>query len=305
MTHEHKGKIRAEVLRLIDEGQSQAGIANRCGLNARFINSIVNHPDDTALKDHHWSMVATALSIELEGWQMVETANSRRIRQVLTDAKHCSLFTAIAHCAGSGKSLTCRAYATENSRNNVYLCRVIHPGTSRLAFMKLLARMMGINPGRKVANELADEIIETFVQRLAYKPLLIVDEADKLSDKAWCFFISLYNATEGRMGCVITGADGLRQHIKRGVLAQKIGFDEIDSRFCRSYIALPGLSEAEIKAIATANGVETGHQAELIKAVPPALTYEEGRNRKVWQDARPVVRRIMIHRLEQEEQQVA
>ena len=95
------------------------------------------------------------------------------------------------------------------------------------------------------------------------KPVLIIDEADKLKPAAFRKLIPLYNRTEHRLGCVLAGTESLHKEIARGVRNNTKGYDEIDSRLGRSYIELPGATEQDVLDICEANGLEHDRAAAI------------------------------------------
>ena len=95
-------------------------------------------------------------------------------------------------------------------------------------------------------------------------PLLILDEADKLSDKVLYFFISLYNALEGECGLLMVATSHLELRIRKGVKANRKGYNEIWSRVGRKCVTLKGVSAADITAVCEANGVTDPMDIEIV-----------------------------------------
>lgn len=87
------------------------------------------------------------------------------------------------------------------------------------------------------------------------KPVLLIDEGDKLSPSALRKLISLFNKTEDRLGLIISGTENLEKEIKRGVKYSKKGYDEIDSRLGRVFIHLKGATYDEVLGICKVNGI--------------------------------------------------
>jgi type II secretory pathway predicted ATPase ExeA len=293
MTQEYRNKVAAEIERQVLGGKSAANIARMAGLNDAYISLMRNGKGGGTLKAEHWNKVAAALNVRFDGWNIVETQNFKIVNTVLEDARANSLFMAVSHNAGSGKSLACREFSAANASRSVHLYRVEHGETNKIDFLKSLAKSLGIDTrgqGYMSANRLADAVISFFEKRLDQAPLLIVDEADKLTDKALRFFISLYNAVEGRMGCVILGTENLEKKIRSGVAHNRNGFDEIDSRFGRRYISLTGITQKECREICAANGIQDGQMADRLfqECEPVTNDYRQ----KVLRDLRPLERKV-------------
>lgn len=298
MNTTYKQAVLSAIETEIERLGSAAKVATKIGLNGAYI-SMMRNPlqwSNGTVKDTHWSQAATVLGVRHTGWQTVDITNTRIVQQVLQDARDSSMFMAVSHFAGSGKTAACREYAEVCGAQGVYYYHVPHGETNKVDFLKSLAQTLGIDTrgqGYMSANRLADMIIEFFAKRLDQRPLLIVDEADKLTDKAKRFFISLYNAVEGCMGCVILGTENLEKQVKAGVVHSRNGFDEIDSRFGRRFIHLVGINKAEAGAICAANGItDKTLQGQLFEECEPVQTIIEGRNVKVIKDLRPLRRKI-------------
>lgn len=299
MNTQQKQVILAAVEAEIERLGSAAKVATKVGLNDAYISMMRNGKWNGTLKDEHWHQVAQILGVSLSGWQMVDITNTRIIYQVLSDAKNGSMFMAVSNFAGSGKTAACRSYSEANSTMGAYYFQVEHGDMNRGDFLRRLANALGIDtrgagPQYQSSSRLADAIIEFFVKRFDQRPLLIIDEADKLTDKAKRFFISLYNAVEGRMGCVILGTDNLEKQIKRGVQFATNGMDEIDSRFGRRFIHLRGVTSKECNEICKANGIT---DPEVQKAIfnecePVSAMNGAGRTERVIKDIRPLRRKI-------------
>lgn len=306
MTTAYKNKIKAAVESHIRAGGSAAEIARMSGLNSAYISLIRNDKEGDTIKPEHYNAIADALNVRLDGWQIVDTRNLRIVTQVLADAKANSLFFAVSHNAGAGKTMACREYVLLNGTpRGVYFFHIPHQKTNKMDFMRGLAKSLGIDTngrGYMSANRMADEVIAFFVKRLDQAPLLIIDQANDLNANALSFFISLYNAVQGRMGCVMLGTENLEQTIKRGVAGNRVGFDELDSRFGRKYIRLTGANKKECREIALANGIMSAKLAdELFRECDPVMS--DG-NEQVLRDLRPLERKITREILKQQAQEI-
>ena len=241
--------IKDEVSRL----GSQNKVATKSGVSPATISQMLNHNWEL-IKDELWQKVAQALDINTaEQWQVVETTNYRMVFSVLSDAKNASLFIPISHKAGSGKTTALTTIANLYSGNNVFYIQARE--WARREFLFELCKVLGIkqDSGYTTVDTLGQKVILFFAQRTGKKPLLIVDEADKLKPSALRWFITLYNEMEDKMGVVISGTDNLEKTIKAGVKYNKLGFDELDDRFGRKFIHLIGATFKDFKNICESN----------------------------------------------------
>ncbi len=137
------------------------------------------------------------------------------------------------------------------------------------------------------------KVIDFFQQRAKYKPLLIIDEADKLRPAALRSLIPIYNELEEQLGMVIMGTDNLEKEVKRGVRFDKKGFDEIDSRFGRNFIHLVGATQKDVADICAANGItDTVLQTSIFKECEPRQIMVQNQPRTVVEDLRRVKRAV-------------
>lgn len=295
MNIQFKNKIRQAIEAEITTLGSAARVADKCGLNASFISQMRSGNEST-LQELHWLNAARALSVNLSGWVTVETMNGRIVRTMMDTARNHGQFIAISNCAGSGKSANSRDYRDEHKGQDVFYYCVEHANMPKNDFLQRLCKNFGIDTSGSEymsGNRLADKVIAFLTARLNNRPLLIIDEADKLNDRALCFFISLFNAVEGGLGCVILGTENLERRIKNGVKWQKNGMDEIDSRFGRRFVTLTGFTLAEVRAICSANGLtDAAAQKRIFEECEPQSVVMAGQSMKVLRDLRPLRRKI-------------
>lgn len=271
---------------------SQNKVATKCGVSSATISQMVNENWEL-IKPEMWLKVAQALDVtSFDTWQVVETTNYRMIFSVLNDAKNASLFIPISHKAGSGKTTALTTYANLYASDNVFFIQARE--WARREFLLELCKILGIkqDKGYSSVDSLGQKVITFFAQRINQKPLLIVDEADKLKPSALRWFISLYNELEDKMGCVISGTDNLEATIKKGVKYNKLGFDEIDDRFGRNFIHLVGATKKDFQAICEANGLTHKTLTDYLweKELEPVNITVQGQNVKVVESFRRIKR---------------
>ena len=121
---------------------------------------------------------------------------------------------------------------------------------------------MGAHVAGCTINEMMEDVVDTLSK--TDSPLLILDEADKLSDQVLYFFITLYNQLEGRCGIVLCATSYLEKRVKRGLRLGKRGYQEIYSRIGRRFVALEGISEEDVAVVCRANGIESDRKIREI-----------------------------------------
>jgi DNA transposition AAA+ family ATPase len=249
MTKETKTKIK-ELLQKFCEGfESQAKAAKALkDVSAGTISQLLNDKWDL-IADRMWISIGKQVGFETGDWKIVETYNYKLIRGILMDAKVRSRVHAITGGAGWGKDAAAKDFKTEI--DDVYLINC-NEYFNKKYFIAELLKKMGKNTDGTVA-----EMVERAVSSLnkTFRPLIILNEVDKLKDETLHFFITLYNLCEDKCGIVIMATDQLEKRISRGLFLNRKGYQEIFSRVGRRFIELKKPSKTDVAAICTINGV--------------------------------------------------
>lgn len=287
---------KADIISLIHEEKKRLGsyakVAVRCGVNPGTISMIVNNQLDS-VSDDMFVKIGEALGYDPMNWKVVETLNSTIIWSLVKDSKNNSLFAAISAKAGSGKTISLKSYEQSNRENGVFyiLCRE----WARREFLTNLAQNLGISMTQSAYSndDLLIEIVRFFNLRREAKPILIIDEADKLKAPAKRTIIFLYNECKGSLGCVIAGTDHLKIEMERDARYGKKGADELLSRFGRRFVNLPGATSRDLTSICEANGLKDEKKiSEAWKECLPVKTFFRNRSLDVIEDLRRIERVI-------------
>lgn len=249
---------KTEVVGLLNSEKDRLGsfakVAKKVGVSDATISLMVNGNFDQVTEDM-WQRVANAIGYRPEGWQVVQTINTGIVTSAAARAKQDSLFMAISHRAGSGKTASLRAFETAGKSQHVFYlsCRE----WAKREFLINLAQNLGIDGSGKAmsVDALLMAVVAFFKNRRAYRPLLILDEADKLKAAAFRTLITLYNECEDQLGVLIAGTDHLEKQMNADARHNRKGADELISRFGRNYIHLVGATAKDVEAICTANGL--------------------------------------------------
>lgn len=254
--------LKQYVETLVKRGTSPAEIARKCGVSdttvSQFRSGKYGAKEDTVA-----TKIATALNYYDNTWNVVETVSSyQQIKTSFHAAKRNSKWFCISSRSGSGKTQSLiDLYNTNADKSVIYLkCR---KWTGR-KFLTKLATCLGVEVTRYMDNDdLLDAIIQNVNLMADLHPLLILDDAGKLTHFALCALIPLYDDTLHRMGALVAGTETLGSTIKRYV-GRIEGYDELDGRFKRNYINLLGASKKDVHAICTVNGVTDRDKQEYI-----------------------------------------
>ncbi len=230
-------------------GSQSKAAATLTGVSRSTISRLLSGDGDM-FDDKMLRTIAAQIGFSSDEWEPVDTTNYRRLTKILTEAQNGSLVMAVTGDAGSGKTFACRQYAAANP-NVCHIC--CNEYWNRKLFLQELMRALAISPAGMTVGEMMQEIVHAL--KATDHPLIIFDEADKLSDHVLYFFITFYNNLEDHCGMILLATQHLEKRLKAGERACKRGYSEIWSRLGRKCIHLRRTSAADIVAICMANGI--------------------------------------------------
>lgn len=252
MTSQQKNEIREALQRYVDEHPSQR----------RAAETLMNVSEATviAILSGKWETVSEAMLINVAKQlgigrrqsTLVETLDFQTLILYFTLAKEEGATFAITGPGGYGKSYAGKWFAQVNRKRNVYYLECAEYWNKKLFLSKLLKAMGKGETGMGIG-----EMMETIVSELRrqHQPLIILDEVDKLPDPILKFFITLYNELNGMCGFVWTSTAAIQKRIKKGVSANKSGYQELLSRIGTRFLELKGTSPEEVRELCLVNGI--------------------------------------------------
>jgi DNA transposition AAA+ family ATPase len=241
------------------ESQNRAA-ASLKGVSAATVSQVLNGNWEL-IKDEMWRNIASQTGYREERWKAAETGNYMLIGRLLDDARDNSLVLAVTDSAGSGKSFALNDYRENHPRVYLLCCNEYW---NRKTFLSELFLAMGERPSGYTVGELMTEAVGRLKKQ--DRPVLILDEADKLPDHVLYFFITLYNQLEDQCGIVLCATDYLEKRLKQGMKLNRKGYNEIWSRLGRKCIRLKGVSAADITRICELNGIERREDIDAVIA---------------------------------------
>ena len=263
MEESEKKVIVANLKSYIERYPSQNKAAGSLeGISAGTLSSMING-NWSRISDAMWTKVAEQVkptgSSSATGWTIVETGAYQEISYAMQDAQEYMNVTWIVGEAGCGKTTTGRLYAEDHKEAFYILCS---EDMLKGEFVRTIARKLGIRSEGYTVRELWQEIIESIIQMES--PLIIFDEADKLPESVFQYFISMYNNLEDRCGVVFLSTDYIKRRISNGLRYGRKGYKEIFSRIGRKYFDLEPTSAQDVYAICTANGITSREDIDKI-----------------------------------------
>lgn len=250
MQDEQKRQIAEQLREYCERKGSQNAAANTLnGVSAATISKVLAGKWET-IADEMWRAISAQTAARSEGWQVVGTRAYDVMSFTLANAQTDALVLAVTGEAGSGKTEAIKNYTAAHANAYHLVCSEYW---NRRTFMGKLLKCMGVGVSGTTVSEMMDDIVDALKRRES--PLIVLDEADKLTDQVLYFFISLYNQLEGHCGIIMTATGYLRKRIERGVRLNRKGYAEIYSRIGRKFVALPVLNGEDVAAVCVANGL--------------------------------------------------
>ena len=249
-TEEQKQKTRDRLAQYVQRYPSlNMAAASLKDVSAATVSNILGGKWNL-ISEKMWQRLEAQL-VRHEGWQIFATTAYKDMTLYLGVAQEESRVMWIAAPAGIGKSTAAGSYAAR-SRNVFRLTCSSDMG--KTDFVHELASIVGVRTGGMTIRAAFSEVLRHLVT--LERPLLVFDEADKLADSVMYYFISIYNALEDRCGIVFLSTDAVRVRIRKGVLRGRKGYDELESRICRSYVDLSPVTAEEVRQICLVNGLQ-------------------------------------------------
>lgn len=265
MTTEQKAFISNELYRLAGDGKkkkdaqykfSQVELSVKLGVSNATVSNIISGKW-VNISEAMWRKVQGVLKLDTD-WQIAETNNYKLLMELLKSMQEQSLTAAVSYDAGVGKSQTYIEYERYND-NVIYVeCKNYWQTKS---YIKALLNACGLK-----AEGTKEEMIETFIEYVMGldKPLIIIDQMDKLKEGAFDLFMDLYNDLFRCCGFLISGVPALEKRIKRGAKIDKIGYREVLSRINNSFIKLTPIDLNDVKEVCIKNELNDEDEIERI-----------------------------------------
>ncbi|MBD5194621.1 MAG: ATP-binding protein [Bacteroidales bacterium] len=252
MTADEKKQISEQLRAYCEQkGSQNKAAASLNGVSSATVSKVLAGNWDT-IADDMWRSIAGQIGAgkTAEGWQLVPTRAYKAMTFTLESSQRDALVVGVIGEAGSGKTEAIKAY-TAGGRNVYHL--VCSEYWNRRTFMAKVLQTMGATYSGNTVADMMDTIVDTLKRKES--PLIVLDEADKLSDQVLYFFISLYNQLEGHCGIIMTATRYLKARIEKGLRLNRKGYAEIYSRIGRKFVELPLLNSEDVAAVCVANGI--------------------------------------------------
>lgn len=262
LNESEKNAIRMQLVAYCDKYPSQRkAAASLTGTSSTTISAIIKEQYDV-VSDEMFRKIADQLSgIKVSGWQLVETKAYQEIDYAMSDAQAECNVTWVVGDAGCGKTTAANVYVGKHKEVFYVLC---DEDMKKSDFIRETARTIGLRTDGYSVRNVLNSIVNALIQM--DQPLLIFDEADKLTDNVFHYFINLYNRLEDKCGIIFLSTSYIERRMKNGLRYNKKGYNEIHSRIGRKFFELEETSANDIYSICIANGLsDSGQIKEVTK----------------------------------------
>ncbi|AND63644.1 hypothetical protein AX766_04215 [Flavobacterium covae] len=225
---------------------SQNKLAETIGVSNGTISNILNG----VLERINESMLLKIKSFfKSSEWNIIETHNFLFVKEACAEAKESHRLIGIIGYTGAGKTTALRDFFKK--KPNTYLVTCGRAMRTKQLLSEIL-KALGVN---YLASDY--EMVQMIIEEINKKenPLLIIDEASKLSPNALMYLQDIWDGIEDGAGLIIAGTEYLINNIKKGAEKNKCGMAEFYGRVSKwVFLQLP--IKAEVEAVCRTNGLD-------------------------------------------------
>lgn len=213
------------------------------------------------ISDAMWRNVGSQVGGIVDFNKLVETGNFKTLFTFFQTAKEEGATFAVTGDAGYGKSYAAKWYASTNRKQNVYLLECSDYWNKKTLVIRLAMQL-----GKTIYHLSISEMMEMVSRELRKKekPLIILDEIDKLPDAVFRTFISLYNELNKHCGFVWLSTDAIEKRFHYGLRKNMIGYKELYSRIGGTFIPLQAPAADDVIDICKANGITDKERIAIV-----------------------------------------
>ncbi len=251
MNDKQKESIREALRQYVAKYPSQnKAAASLDGTSAGTVSTILQGKWEN-VSDEMWKKIASQVGTATPGsWQTVETTAAKEMAYAMGDAQEWKNVTWVVGEAGCGKTTAAKLYEREHQGAYYVLCS---EDMRRSDFIREVAKKIGLKTDGMTLREMLDAIIGQLIQ--TENAVLLFDEADKLTERVFHYFIDLYNRLEDKCGMVFFSTSYIKRRMSMGLRYDKKGYNEIHSRIGRKFFELEKTDANDVYAICVANGL--------------------------------------------------
>lgn len=227
------------------KGLTRADFAVKSGVSGATLSAIDNE---------QWDKVSSAMVSRLENFikndspeTIYNTADFDSVMRLCDTACEHRLMIGLIGDTGTGKTTALKAYSCRRNVFRVTFEKSMNPRQ----FFKSLLRELGIYFEGNVNAMIARSAHEINMKE---RPLLIIDEAGKITHPVMLYLHDLREKTLSNCGVVLAGMPYFRENLQKNAGRGKEGYSEFLRRI-NLWHRLEGLSASEIMYIAREQGI--------------------------------------------------
>jgi DNA transposition AAA+ family ATPase len=201
-----------------------------------------------------WNYVKPLLTADI-----YQTQDFATVISLCENTQNNHFMTGLIGDTGMGKTTALKTYARKENVYYIYFDMNMKPKHFLFELGRLLGFEMDSNP-----YEMVKTISDTLNQKIS--PLIIIDEAGKLSDQMLMMLHVLRDKTANNCGIVLAGMPYFRANLIKKSNKQKIGISEFLSRVM-IWNELEGLKQKEVLFICEKQGVTDTETIKSLKSI--------------------------------------
>jgi DNA transposition AAA+ family ATPase len=226
---------------------SKVKLARKIGVSNSVLTYVTQEQWEN-VSEEMLTKIVNALKAPGENYKLAGTGNFNTVQTMCKYVSRWHQMCGLVGFTGAGKTTALKHYYRSNP--NVYYveCKSY---TNNRQFFKSILNELGVN----CEGSLCDMIERITVEfKTKENPLLIIDEAGKLSHRQILVLHDLRNATDNNLGIILSGCDYFRENLEKGVKKEKTGIPEFYGRIS-SWQTLSVPTRAEARVIFESNGL--------------------------------------------------
>lgn len=244
-----KNELQQEVRELVtthlqQKKVSQNKLAEMIGVSNGTISNIVNEV---------WERLNESMLLKIKSffktkdWNLISTFNFTTIQTSCNEARNFKKMIGIVGYSGAGKTTALYYHYQKNAETYLVTCG---RAMRTKQFLSEILKSLGVNYS---ASDY--EMVRMIIDELNKKenPLLLIDEASKLSPNALMYLQDIWDGIEDNGGIILAGVEYLLSNIKKGAEKNKTGMPEFYGRVSL-WVNLIQPQKAEVDAICKSNG---------------------------------------------------
>ena len=233
---------------LASKKTSKVKLAKKMGISHAVLTYVTQEQWESVSEEMLLKIINT-LKTTSDDYKLVRTANFNTVMLLCEDATKRRAMYGLIGCTGAGKTTALKQFYSTQKNVFYIACKNI---MNRKQFFASLLKELGINFYGTV-YDMVTRIEDEF--KILENPLLIIDEAGKLSHTLLLDLHDLRNSTMNNLGIILSGCEYFKENLEKGVRKDKQGIPEFYSRVV-SWQTLSMPTRKEVEAICNVNGIE-------------------------------------------------